>query len=65
MRSLLCTILVTSEGEFHNHQRRLIQPIFHPKDESYGHVIIEYTLKMSKEWQDGEVVEMKNKMMTS
>jgi cytochrome P450 len=29
-KALLGEGLVTSEGDFHNHQRRLIQPIFHP-----------------------------------
>jgi len=55
-KGLLGEGLVTSEGEFHNRQRRLIQPIFHPKQiKSYGDIMTEYAARMADVWKDGGV----------
>lgn len=63
-KGLLGEGLVTSEGEFHNRQRRLIQPIFHPKQiRSYGDIMTEYAARMADVWKDGEVLDINKEMM--
>ena len=63
-KGLLGEGLVTSEGEFHNRQRRLIQPIFHPKQiRSYGNIMTDYAERMTDSWGDGEVLDINQEMM--
>ena len=63
-KGLLGEGLVTSEGEFHNRQRRLIQPIFHPKQiRSYGDIMTDYAERMTDSWGDGEVLDISREMM--
>lgn len=63
-KGLLGEGLVTSEGEFHNRQRRLIQPIFHPKQiRSYGNIMTDYATRMVDGWKDGEVLDINGEMM--
>jgi cytochrome P450 len=56
--------LVTTEGEFHNRQRRLIQPIFHPKQiMTYSNTMTDYATLMRDRWKDGDTVDVSEEMM--
>jgi cytochrome P450 len=46
-KRLLGEGLVTSEGEFHDRQRRIIQPTFHPnRVKTYGEIVITSAARM-------------------
>ena len=46
--------LLTSEGQLHKRQRRLIQPVFHhARIAGYGQVMGEYADRMAERWTDG------------
>jgi cytochrome P450 len=63
-KGLLGEGLVTSEGEFHNRQRRLIQPIFLPKQiRSYGDIMTYYATRMGNKWEDGTILDINQEMM--
>ena len=56
--------LLTSEGDFHHRQRRLVQPAFHHERVSaYAETMVDYTLRMTSEWKDGEVLDVHSEMM--
>ena len=62
-KRLLGNGLVTSEGEYHDRQRHLIQPKFYPKQiRSYSDVMIKCALKMCDNWEDGTVVDIHKEM---
>lgn len=55
--------LLTSEGEFHKRQARIIQPAFHRKKvESYAPVITDCVEHMMINWQEGFEVDVKDEM---
>src|SRR5579872_5319267 len=52
-RVLLGEGLLTSEGDFHKRQRRLVQPAFHrDRLEAYAAVMSESARRVSDRWQD-------------
>src|SRR5918911_2411737 len=56
--------LVTSEGDLHNRQRRLIQPIFHHKQIiTYSNIMTDYAIRMTNRWKDGDMVDVSEQMM--
>ena len=56
--------LLTSEGEYHDEQRRIIQPAFYPnRIKNYGHVMVDYAERVSEKWQDKMVIDIHSEMM--
>jgi cytochrome P450 len=56
--------LLTSEGDFHRQQRKLIQPAFHhQRIARYADVMVEYTAQMLDRWQDGAQLDIHHEMM--
>lgn len=63
-RRVLGNGLLTSEGDFHLRQRRLVQPAFHRKRiMAYGEVMIEYATRMHHEWQPATTLDVHAEMM--
>ena len=63
-KNLLGEGLLTSEGEFHLRQRRMIQPAFHrTRIAEYAASMVEYADKMANDWNDGEVCDIDKDMM--
>lgn len=64
MKRLLGEGLLTSEGQFHLRQRRMIQPAFHrEKIDGYARSMVDFAERMSSGWRDGEVVDVSQEMM--
>lgn len=67
MKQLLGEGLLTSEGETHLRQRRLVQPAFHrQRVASYATSMVEDTRRLRERWATlsaGEVLEMSQEMM--
>src|SRR5919201_2987385 len=56
--------LLTSEGEYHDKQRRIIQPAFHPnRIKNHGHIMVDYAEHISERWQDKMVIDIHSEMM--
>lgn len=56
--------LLTSEDEFHQRQRRLIQPAFHrQRIESYAEVMTAYTAAQMAQWLAGAQIDLHEEMM--
>ncbi|MGE5138274.1 MAG: cytochrome P450, partial [Rudaea sp.] len=63
-RRVLGNGLLTSEGEFHLRQRRMIQPAFHrQRIASYATTMVDYANKARERWADGGTVDMHEEMM--
>jgi len=55
--------LLTSEGEFHMRQRRLVQPAFHrQRVTSYGDLISSYAERVGKGWRQDVAVDVHQEM---
>jgi cytochrome P450 len=62
-KRLLGEGLVTSEGEYHDRQRRLIQPTFHPNHiKGYGDIITSHAVRMEERWKDGSTLDIHKEM---
>ena len=56
--------LVTSEGETHRNQRKIIQPVFLPKMiASYDEIMSQYAYNMCNNWRNGSIVDIHDEMM--
>src|SRR5919202_5771498 len=63
-KRLLGQGLVTSEGEYHDKQRRIIQPAFHPTlIKKYADIMTTYAVNMCQRWHDGMIVDVHKEMM--
>jgi cytochrome P450 len=63
-KRLLGEGLLTSEGEAHLRQRRMMQPAFHrQRITGYAETMIEYAEKTADSWRDGEVRDLSKEMM--
>ena len=63
-RRLLGEGLLTSEGEFHKRQRRLVQPAFHRQRlASYGATITEHAARLRRGWDNGARMDIHQEML--
>jgi cytochrome P450 len=63
-KMLLGEGLLTSEGEFHLRQRRLVQPAFHrERIATYAREMVDRAWITSDRWRDGQTVDMDHDMM--
>lgn len=64
LRGILGNGLITSEGDFWQRQRRLINPVFHQQRISgYGAVMVDYTQRMLQTWHEGKILDVHDEMM--
>lgn len=55
--------LLTSDGEYHRRQRRLVQPAFHyGRIQNFGKVMVEYTTRALDQWRTGEIRDIDDEM---
>jgi cytochrome P450 len=63
-RQLLGKGLLTSEGDFHVRQRRMIQPAFHARRiAAFAEVMTRHAKRMANRWHDGEILDVAHEMM--
>lgn len=63
-RKLIGNGLLTSEGDFHKHQSRIIQPAFHRKMiETYAPAMTECTIQLINGWKDGMQLNIMEEMI--
>jgi cytochrome P450 len=63
-KRLLGEGLVTSEGEYHDRQRKIIQPAFHPNlVKKYGEIMTTYAENMCQQWNDGTTLDIHKEMI--
>ena len=62
-KRILGSGLLTSEGDQHLHQRRLIQPLFaRERIEGYGATMAEYAERTADRWRAGDTIEVGGEM---
>jgi cytochrome P450 len=63
-KTILGEGLLTSEGDYHKNQRRLIQPAFHrQRVASYAEIMVEKALGLSRDWKDDQRLDINEEMM--
>jgi cytochrome P450 len=63
-KTILGEGLLTSEGEIHKLQRRLIQPAFHrQRVATYAEIMVEKARGLTRDWQDGQTLDINEEMM--
>jgi len=63
-KRLLGEGLVTSEGEYHDRQRRIIQPAFLPNlVKKYGEIVTTHSVNMCRDWKDEEKLDIHKSMI--
>ena len=63
-KRLLGEGLLTSEGDLHHRQRKLLQPVFHPLHlHKQGEIAVECAERVGRTWADGETVDIGDTMM--
>lgn len=63
VKAMLGNGLLTSEGEVHLRNRRLVQPAFHrDRIAAYSREMVELTQRHEQEWCDGEQLDMQESM---
>lgn len=63
MRDLVGDWLLTTDGEYHDQQRRLLQPAFAKRHvENYSDMIVQYTQEMVAGWRSGMEVDLASEM---
>jgi cytochrome P450 len=63
MKRLLGEALLTTDGEVHRRQRRLVQPAFHKKRvEGYADIMTRETTDMLDQWRPGQQVDMNREL---
>ena len=63
-KTLLGEGLLTSEGEHHLRQRRMMQPAFHrTRIAEYSKSMVDFAERMSASWSDGDVRDIDREMM--
>ncbi|MCO5203882.1 MAG: cytochrome P450 [Anaerolineae bacterium] len=56
--------LLTSEGDFHLRQRRLMQPVFHRRRiAEYGAAMVDACDQIARQWQSGSTLDIHEEMM--
>lgn len=64
LRRFIGNGLLTSEGQFHLRQRRMIQPAFHKKRlDAYAQCMVDITSSRIARWQDGQDIDINVEMM--
>ena len=63
-KRLLGEGLVTSEGDYHDRQRRIIQPTFHPNFiKKCGDIMTGFAVSMCERWEDGIILDIHKEMI--
>src|SRR5205085_3051646 len=56
--------LFVSEGAFHRRQRKLMAPVFQPRQiATYAETMVRYGERLQQEWHDGAVIDLNQQMI--